>query len=153
MATRSRGVRVRRLGVRDAPRLAGPLSGLFDLPPDPSATRGYLADRRNLFLLASFGGTPAGFLRGTTLRQVRTRRPQFFLYELGVTPPLRRRGVGRALIRHLLAFCRARRYDEVFVLTEPANRAAVGLYRATGGRPETPADRMYVYRLHPRGRH
>jgi ribosomal protein S18 acetylase RimI-like enzyme len=120
---------------------------LFDEAPDRAATRAYLADRRNVLFLAYSGDNPIGFLRGTTLRQLHTRRPQMFLYEIGVRSGFRRRGVGRCLIERLLAYCRARGFDEVFVLTSPSNRAAVGLYRATGAATETTADRMFVYRL------
>lgn len=103
-----------------------------------------------MFLLAYDGPTPIGFLRGTALHQLETQRLQMFLYELAVARSCRRRGVGRALIERLLADCRRRGFDEVFVFTSPGNRPAVGLYVATGGRTETAADRMYVYPLRPR---
>jgi ribosomal protein S18 acetylase RimI-like enzyme len=70
-----------------------------------------------------------------------------FLYEIEVRPGHRRRGVGRALITALLNYCRANHFEEVFVFTDPANSAAVGLYRSTGAVTETPADRMFVYQL------
>lgn len=74
-----------------------------------------------------------------------------FLYEVGVEARYRHRGVGRALVEALLSLARRRGFEEVFVFTSPSNRAAVGLYLATGARTETTADRMYVYRLR-RGR-
>lgn len=149
MTRRPGPVRIRRAGPQDASQLAGRHRALFDSSPDPQALHDYLADPHNLFLFATVDGTGAGFPRGTTLGQIRSRRRQFFLYEIEVVPTFRRTGVARALIRHLLRYCRQHRYEEVFVLTSPANRAAVRLYRGTGGRPETAADRMIVYRLRP----
>jgi len=107
----------------------------------------YLRDERNVFFLALEAQEPVGFLRGTVLRQIHTERPQMFLYEIGVAPAHRRQGIGRSLIRALIAHCQDRGFDEIFVLTDPANSAAVSLYQSTGGRPETPADRMFVYHL------
>jgi aminoglycoside 3-N-acetyltransferase I len=120
-------------------------SALFDHPPSLSATRHYLGDRRNLFLLAYDGRQPVGFLRGTELRQIHTGRRQMFLYEIAVATDYRRRGIGRLMIQRLLRYCRAKKFEEAFVFTSPSNRAAVGLYRSTGGKTETDGDRMYVY--------
>ena len=122
---------------------------LFDDPEvDLAAVREYLADDRNVFLLAYEGSEALGFLRGTELLQLSTRRKQMFLYEIGVDEEFRQRGVGKALINALLRDCRERGFEEVFVFTDPANLAAVALYRATGATTETPADRMYVFPLH-----
>jgi [ribosomal protein S18]-alanine N-acetyltransferase len=143
---------VTRVRAPDAARVARVARALFDEPADRIALENYLADSRNIFLLASAGGEAVGFLRGTSLRQIRTRRPQMFLYEVSVAPAYRRWGVGRALVNRLLVYCRTHRFAEAFVFTDPANRAAVGLYRATGAVTETPADRMFVYRLRSRRR-
>ncbi|MCI4336430.1 MAG: GNAT family N-acetyltransferase [Thermoplasmata archaeon] len=120
---------------------------LFDEPPDPTAIRDYLDDDRNVFYLAFEVGRPVGFLRGSGLGQLKSTRRQMFLYEIAVDPPHRRQGVARLLIEALLQYCRARGFEEVFVFTDPSNDPAVGLYRTTGAVTETPADRMFVYRL------
>lgn len=138
-----------RVGIVTPGQEAGILGAreLFDEPPDPAAVTSYLQDESNLFLLATEGPVAIGFLRGTALGQLKSGRRQFFLYEIAVAPAFRRRGVGRALVRELLGWCRARSFEEVFVFTDPANAAAVGLYRSTGAVTETPADRMFVYLL------
>jgi ribosomal protein S18 acetylase RimI-like enzyme len=143
-------IRIERVRAADSARVATKARRLFDAPADPLALRRYLADRRNYFLVAWWGEVAAGFLRGTALGQVRTRRPQMFLYEIGVDRAYRRRGIGRRLVATLLRYCRAGNFDEVFVFTDPLNRAAVALYRGTGAITETPRDRMFVYRLRPR---
>jgi ribosomal protein S18 acetylase RimI-like enzyme len=125
---------------------------LFDEPPDPTAVRSYLADERNVLLLAYDEEAPVGFLRGTELDQLKWPRKQMFLYEIEVAPGFRRQGVGKELIETLLQWCRERDLEEVFVFTDPANEAAVRLYRSTGAVTETPADRMFVYRLAGDGR-
>ncbi len=139
-------MQVLRLGPRDLPRLAA-APDLFDEPVSEPAARAYLEDDRNVFFLAVEDGRPVGFLRGTSLRQVATMRPQMFIYEIGVDVRYRRRGIGRALIGALLDYCRDHDFEEAFVLTDPGNAAASALYRTTGAVTETPADRMYVYRL------
>ncbi len=146
-----RTVRITRARRPDAERIVAART-LFDGPLDLDATRRYLADPRHVFLLATEGRRPIGFLRGSLLRQIRTSRPQFFLYEIGVVPSARRRGVGTALVERMLADARRIGCEEAFVLTSPTNRAAVALYRSTGGRTETPSDRMFVYPLRRRRR-
>jgi ribosomal protein S18 acetylase RimI-like enzyme len=136
---------------RDAERVVR-ARDLFDAPLDLRATRRYLSDPVNLFLLAFKGRTALGFLRGTFLLQTSTRRRQFFLYEIAVAPSARRRGVATALVERMLSFARRKGCEEAFVFTSPSNRAAVALYRSTGGRTETDADRMYVYSIHPHRR-
>jgi ribosomal-protein-alanine N-acetyltransferase len=123
---------------------------LLDEAPDPAAVRAYLADPRNIFLLAYENGTPVGFLRGTELGQLKSERKQMFLYEIEVTKEFRRRGVGAELIRWLVRYCRERGFEEIFVFTDPSNQPAVGLYTSTGAVTETPADRMFVYQLGPK---
>jgi len=144
-------VRIVRLRSGGARRLVR-ARHLFDGPLDFHATRRYLADRRNLFLLAREGTIPVGYLRGTYLLQTRTTMPQFLLYEIGVAKGYRWRGVGTALVRTMLEYARNAGCEEAFVLTSPRNRAAVALYRSTGGTTETSGDRMYVYRLARRPR-
>ncbi|MCI4347853.1 MAG: GNAT family N-acetyltransferase [Thermoplasmata archaeon] len=146
-ARRTRQLRVRRVRSTGAFRLAQVADHLFDESANRGALKAYLLDQRNIFLLATEGTTAVGFLRATALGQLHTLRPQMFLYEIGVARRFRRRGVGRALIHRLLEYCRRHRFDEVFVFTNPANRAAVSLYRGTGAVTETPRDRMFVYRL------
>lgn len=57
---------------------------LWDGAPDRGAVRASLADDRTIFLLAVRGGAAIGFLRGTELGQLKSRRKQVFLHEIEV---------------------------------------------------------------------
>ena len=71
-----------------------------------------------------------------------------FLYEIAVGTGHRRRGIGKHLVQTLLDQCRAKDFEEVFVLTDhPANLAAHRLYRSAGGVTDTAGERMYVFEL------
>jgi aminoglycoside 3-N-acetyltransferase I len=137
---------IRRLGPGDASEILR-AAHLFDEMPNPAAVDEYLADDRNVFLLAHEGDEAVGFLRGTELAQLKSGQRQMFLYEIAVATNFRRRGVGKALIESLIRMCQERGFEEIFVFTDPANDPAVRLYRSTGAVTETPADRMFVYHL------
>ena len=93
-------------------------------PPRP----GLLTDGHVRFVAAFDGEEPVGFAFGYELPRRHGRASVFFVYELGVEKPYRRRGIGRRLMQELLAG-----QDEAFVLTEPNNDAANALYASLGG--------------------
>ncbi len=137
-------MKVRRLGPGDEADLAR-VAPLFDRPPRAEAMRAFLADPRSYLLVAYVDAEPAGFVRGHELSQLDTPRPQMLLYEIGVADAFRRRGVARRLIAELEALCRAIDAEEMFVITNSSNHAAMELYRSTGGRREAEDDVVFVY--------
>jgi ribosomal protein S18 acetylase RimI-like enzyme len=61
-----------------------------------------------------------------------------FLYELGVDPDARNRGVGRSLVAALADVARDRGCYGMWVLTDDENPAALRAYAAAGGVREHP---------------
>jgi ribosomal protein S18 acetylase RimI-like enzyme len=57
----------------------------------------------------------------------------YFVYDVDVADSHRRRGIGTAMLERLAALAREQGIDEGFVLTEPENEAANGLYAKAGG--------------------
>jgi len=122
---------IRRLGPgdEDAVLAAG---ALFDEPPRPGATRRFLGEPNHhlLFALDAAGGA-LGFVSG-----VETTHPdkgtEMLLYELGVDEAVRRRGIGRALVRALLALARERGCYGMWTGTEATNDAALATYASAG---------------------
>lgn len=111
---------------------------LFDEPPDPAATRRFLAGHDHHLLVAYAGdGKAVGFVSG-----VETTHPdkgtEMFLYELGVEEGERRRGVGRALVEALAALARERGCHAMWTGTEPDNAAALATYARAGASPGAP---------------
>ncbi|HEY6781294.1 MAG TPA: GNAT family N-acetyltransferase [Thermoleophilaceae bacterium] len=126
-------VDIRPLGLGDeqAVHAAG---SLFDKAPDPDATRRFLAEPTHHLLFAfDADGRALGYVSG-----IETTHPdkgtEMFLYELAVDEPVRRRGVGRALVDALVALARDRRCYGMWVLADDDNEAALATYRSAGGK-------------------
>ena len=73
--------------------------------------------------VAAEGGAVAGFLAWRTVAE-----DEHEILNLAVAPEFRRRGVGRQLLRGLLAECRG----TVFLEVRESNRAALELYKSSG---------------------
>jgi ribosomal protein S18 acetylase RimI-like enzyme len=94
-----------------------------------------LADERTIFLAAFESGhdEPIGFVLAYELLRRHGDPSQLFVYEVGVVPEARRRGVATELLRELGRIARARGIRRGFVLTNESNEAAMALYRSLGG--------------------
>jgi len=57
----------------------------------------------------------------------------YLVYDVDVVESHRRRGIGTAMFERLAARAREQGIEEGFVLTEPDNDAANGLYAKAGG--------------------
>jgi ribosomal protein S18 acetylase RimI-like enzyme len=123
-------VTVRQLGPGDE----GVVERLADHAP-PARAAELLADERTI-LLAAFEGEepqPIGFVLAYELLRRHGDPSQLFVYEVGVAPEARRRGVATELLRELRRIARTRGIRRGFVLTNEANEAAMSLYRSLGG--------------------
>jgi ribosomal protein S18 acetylase RimI-like enzyme len=112
------------------------------LPLDESALAVFLDDRSNILLLAMRGERVVGSLIGHSLRRPHDRAPQFLLYEIDVLPEHRQSGIGKALVEGFVDKANAAGANEVWVLTNRSNVAAMSMYRACGFDPEHQDDVM-----------
>ncbi len=139
---------IMRLGPGDALAVAA-AGHLFDGDPDPQATAAFLARDGHHLLVAYRSGTPAGFVTG-----IETAHPdkgvEMLLYELGVAEPHRRKGVGRSLVRALLAVAAACGCHGMWVPIDRDNDRAIATYRSAGAlEPEEAA--IMSWKLTPPG--
>jgi ribosomal protein S18 acetylase RimI-like enzyme len=123
-------------------RAAGPGDGdvvraaghVFDAPPRREATEAFLRDPGHHLLLAYDEGNRAvGFVSGVELIHP-DKGTEMFLYELGVDPPFRRQGVGRALVAALRALARERGCYGMYTLADGDDVPARATYGSAGGR-------------------
>ena len=111
---------------------------LFDHEPTPEWTERFLAeDGHHLLFALGAERQPIGFVSGVELTHP-DKGIELFLYELGVHPDHRNRGVGRALVRALADLARDRGCYGMWVLTDAENPAAVAAYGAAGAGPGEP---------------
>ena len=70
---------------------------------------------------------------------------QLFVYDVEVTESHRRRGVGRAPMRHVRDVVEQKQLKEAFVLTEHDNPAAIALYSSPGAVADDEEAVVFVY--------
>lgn len=124
---------LRLLGPDDAPVLARVAPGVFDHPVHGGQTAVFLRDPRHHLVVALDGPLVVGFV--SAVHYVHPDKPaELWINEVSVAPTHQRLGIGTALLQRLLQHGRELGCVQAWVLTDPANAAARGLYRAAGGR-------------------
>lgn len=109
--------------------------------------KAFLQNKDNILLVAILENQYVGFLTGHRLQRFDKRKAEVLLYEIGVHESFRRQGVGRALIESLKQWAKEVGADEVWVLTEKDNQAAMALYKSVGGEEDSPNTTMFTYKI------
>ena len=112
-------------------------AGLFDEKLRPDAVERFTSDPGHHLLLAIDADAVVGFVSGVEMTHP-DKGTEMFLYELGVDPESRNRGVGRSLVAALADVARDRGCYGMWVLTDDENPAALRAYAAAGGIREHP---------------
>lgn len=127
------------------------LNGLLDEGTEWDLQQGamFLKDSNNALFVAFLDNQAVGFSTANRLQRFDKRGAEVLLYEIGVREDARQKGVGKALIREVKLWAKETGADEVWVLTNRSNTAAVALYQSMGGKTEsaTPDEVMFVFKL------
>ena len=109
----------------------------------------FLEDSSNALFVAFFENQAVGFLTANRLQRFDKRGAEVLLYEIGVREDARQKGIGKALIREVKLWAKETGVDEVWVLTNRSNTAAVALYQSMGGETEseTPDEVMFNFKF------
>ena len=92
----------------------------------------FLTDSNCYLLLALEDDRVVGSLNGYRLRLPCIRRPAFLIYEIDVRAESQNRGVGKSLVRAFINEAKKANAEEVWVLSNKSNVAAMAMYRACG---------------------
>ena len=147
-------IAIRRAGFEDAAAIARLLhdfnSEYSEPTPGVEALTGYsrqlLVDGEMTVLLAGAGPDGISLIRFRPC--VWTGKPEAYLQELYVVPPLRGRGIGRALLEATIAVSREAGATGIDLNTGETDTAARGLYESAGfsnreGSPDGPPMLFY----------
>jgi ribosomal protein S18 acetylase RimI-like enzyme len=137
-------VAITRLTALDGAVLAE-LNREFGFGWDPTHAARFLRDPDNFLLVATADGRICGVLYGYRLHRLDQREADVLLYSIDVGERDRRRGVGRRLVEATKRWAAEIGADEVWVITDRANTAAVALYRSAGGVEEAPEAVTFVF--------
>jgi len=139
-------IEYRILGRDDAAALTRVAPEVFDDEVDPGFSAEFLHDPRHHLAVALDAGTVVGFASGVHYVHP-DKPPELWINEVGVAPSHRRRGLGQSLLRTMFARARELGCREAWVLTSPANGAAVRLYESVGGSDMADPPVMFTFRL------
>ena len=104
----------------------------FDAPPSDVYLQRLLSDPGFVLLSASIDGQVAGALSAYELRKYERERSEFYIYDLAVAEPFRRRSVATALIEALKPIAAAAGGWVIFVQADRVDEPAVTFYRKLG---------------------
>ena len=129
--------------------LAAQLNAQFDegMSWDAEQGRLFLQNPDNLLAVAWWEGELCGFVSAHRLQRFDQRRAEVLLYEIGVDERFQRRGIGRALVAEVICWAGEVGADEIWVLTNRSNTAAMALYGSAGGEEDAPDVTMFTFRI------
>jgi ribosomal protein S18 acetylase RimI-like enzyme len=111
---------------------------LYGRPPSPQLARdwlhGQLAQHQITVTAALHAGQARGFITATVMPASLTLGTAWSIRDLYVAPQHRRRGIARALLRHVIDDARAAGAGRVSLQTEAGN-TALALYMTAGFQP------------------
>lgn len=138
------GVEIRRVGAGDADLFRRVADGVFDEPIDPARLAAYLAEPGHHMVVAVYDGEVVGQVAAVVHRHP-DKVTELYVDEVGVAPPMQRRGTARRMLDEMFALGRELGCAEAWLGTEPDNGPARGLYEARGSTAEPFV--MYVFPL------
>ncbi len=139
-------VETRILGPGDEALLTRVAPGVFDYDVDPRLSAEFLHDSRHHLAVALEEGTVVGFASGVHYVHP-DKGAELWINEVGVAPSHQRQGLGQQLLHRLLDLGHRLGCREAWVLTSPANLAAVRLYASVGGTEVTDGPVMFTFHL------
>lgn len=126
-------IQIKILNKDDIAQLSHVNPGVFDNRIDPLLAAEFLRDPRHHLAVAVHEGRVVGF--ASAVHYIHPDKPaELWINEVGVAATYRNQGIGKGLLRCLLALAGELKCKEAWVLTDPGNENAKSLYSAVGGK-------------------
>jgi GNAT superfamily N-acetyltransferase len=139
-------IEFRMLHAGDHSLLVNVAPDVFDNEVDARLAADFLADDRHHIAAAIDNGRLIGFASG--VHYIHPDKPaEMWINEVGVADSHQGRGIGKAILKTMLAHARALGCVNAWVLTERSNKAAMALYASAGGRESAPDEVMLTFPL------
>ncbi len=135
-------VEIKILAAQDSGILESVADGVFDDPLVPASVVEFLDDSRHHLVVAidaaNDEGQIVGFASAVDYLHPDKTTKELWINEVGVAPTHQRQGIGKSLLRCLLAHATDIGCSEAWVLTDGENTAAMALYASMNlkGPPE-----------------
>ncbi len=129
---------IRRLVAADQSLLSNVAPGVFDDPIIPASAEKFLADPNSVLVAALDGKKDSlvvGFASAMIYLHPDKSAPEMLILEVGVDDTYRKRGIGKGIMKAVLAEGQAAGCKLAWLATEPDNAAALALYKSVGGKP------------------
>jgi len=108
-------------------------------PPTNTHLQRLLNNKSFLVFVAKTNNSLLGGLTAHVLDRYNTEKPSAYIYDIAVSPPFQRKGIGKLLIATLNDYCEKNGFSEVFVQAETDDHQAVNFYRTTPNNSELQA--------------
>ncbi|HXS36518.1 MAG TPA: GNAT family N-acetyltransferase [Flavipsychrobacter sp.] len=99
--------------------------------PDNKYLQGILAKPGFFALIAKIGNKVVGGLTVYVLDQYYSKKPLAYIYDVAIATEHQRQGIGKALIKYLIDFCREKGFEEAYVQADRVDDHAIEFYRST----------------------
>lgn len=148
MKAKNAEARIERIGTMNS-KFVEQLNSLLDEGTVWDEVQGnkFLGDGNNGLWVAYIENVAVGFITAHRLQRFDKRQAEILLYEIGVHEEYRKRGIGKALIEKVKDWASEVGADEVWVLTNTSNDAAMALYTSAGGKQDVPGTTMFTYKI------
>jgi len=143
-------IRIQRLGVGDETMLMQVADDVFDHAVCLDLTRQFLSEQHNLLVVALDQDLVVGM--GSGLFYVHPdKKHELWINEVGVSPIYQRRGIARAIVLKMQERAKTLGCTACWLLTEPDNQAANGLYGSLPGWAGPEKAMLYSIDFSPEG--
>lgn len=142
----TRNISIERLRPENASLLANVATDVFDDPINAESVAAFVGDARHAMYLALDGDLVVGMVSG--VEYFHPDKPsQLWINEVGVAPTHQRRGIGRSLVKALLAEGRERGCSTAWLGTDLDNAAAHACFESAAGEKAASPFLMYEWDL------